>query len=50
MVDLRFKLAAGCPKIAANQIMDLCSVCYRGPHRPMKSPPVEPAVGTARLK
>ena len=28
MVDLRLKLAAGCPKIAANQIMDLCGVYY----------------------
>jgi len=26
MVDLRLKLAASCPKIAANQIMDLCGV------------------------
>jgi hypothetical protein len=26
MVDLRKTLAAGCPKIAANQIMDLCGV------------------------
>ena len=24
MVDLRLELAEGCPKIAANQIMDLC--------------------------
>jgi hypothetical protein len=28
MVDLRLKLAAGCPKIAANKIMDLCGVYY----------------------
>jgi hypothetical protein len=28
MVDLRLVLAAGCPKIAANQIMDLCGVHY----------------------
>jgi hypothetical protein len=28
MVDLRLELAAGCPKIAANQIMDLCGVYY----------------------
>jgi len=27
-VDLRLILAAGCPKIAANQIMDLCGVYY----------------------
>jgi hypothetical protein len=28
MVGLRLVLAAGCPKIAANKIMDLCSVYY----------------------
>jgi hypothetical protein len=28
MVDLRLTLAAGCPKIAANKIMDLCGVYY----------------------
>ncbi len=28
MVDLRLELAGGCPKIAANQIMDLCGVIY----------------------
>ncbi len=28
MVDLRLELAAGCPKIAANQIMDMCGVFY----------------------
>jgi hypothetical protein len=28
MVDLRLELAAGCPKIAANKIMDLCGVYY----------------------
>jgi hypothetical protein len=28
MVDLRLELAAGCPKIAANQVMDLCGVYY----------------------
>ena len=28
MVDLRPELAAGCPKIAANKIMDLCGVYY----------------------
>jgi hypothetical protein len=28
MVDLRLELAAGCPKIAANQIIDLCGVSY----------------------
>jgi hypothetical protein len=28
MVDLRIELAAGCPKTAANQIMDLCGVYY----------------------
>ena len=28
MVDLRLTLAAGCPKIAANRIMDLCGVYY----------------------
>jgi len=26
MVALRLELAAGCPKIAANKIMDLCGV------------------------
>jgi hypothetical protein len=26
MVDLRLTLAAGCPKIAAGKIMDLCGV------------------------
>jgi hypothetical protein len=30
MVDLRLILAEGCPKIAANQIMDLCGVIYPG--------------------
>ena len=28
MVALRLTLAAGCPKIAANKIMDLCGVYY----------------------
>jgi hypothetical protein len=28
LVDLRLTLAAGCPKIAANRIMDLCGVYY----------------------
>jgi hypothetical protein len=28
MVDLRLTLAAGCPKIAAGKIMDLCGVYY----------------------
>jgi hypothetical protein len=28
MVDLRLRLAAGCPKIAANRAMDLCGVIY----------------------
>jgi len=28
VVDLRLELAAGCPKIAANKIMDLCGVYY----------------------
>jgi hypothetical protein len=28
MVELRLELAEGCPKIAANQIMDLCGVYY----------------------
>jgi hypothetical protein len=28
MVALRLELAAGCPKIAANKIMDLCGVYY----------------------
>jgi hypothetical protein len=28
MVELRLELAAGCPKIAANKIMDLCGVYY----------------------
>jgi hypothetical protein len=28
LVDLRPTLAAGCPKIAANRIMDLCGVYY----------------------
>ena len=28
MVDLRLILAEGCPKIAANRIMDLCGVIY----------------------
>jgi hypothetical protein len=28
MVDLRLTLAAGCPKIAADKIMDLCGVYY----------------------
>ena len=27
-VALRLELAAGCPKIAANKIMDLCGVYY----------------------
>jgi hypothetical protein len=28
MVDLRLILAAGCPKIAAGKVMDLCGVIY----------------------
>jgi hypothetical protein len=28
MLDLRLELAAGCPKIAANKIMDLCGVYF----------------------
>ena len=28
MVELRLTLAAGCPKIEANKIMDLCGVYY----------------------
>jgi hypothetical protein len=28
MVDLRLELAAGCPKIAAGKIMNLCGVVY----------------------
>jgi hypothetical protein len=28
MVDLRLELAEGCPKIAANQSIDLCGVSY----------------------
>ena len=28
MVELRLILAADCPKIAANQMMDLCGVIY----------------------
>jgi hypothetical protein len=28
MVELRLILAAGCPKIEANKIMDLCGVYY----------------------
>jgi hypothetical protein len=28
LVDLRLTLVAGCPKIAANKIMDLCGVYY----------------------
>jgi hypothetical protein len=28
MVALRLKLAADCPKITANKIMDLCGVYY----------------------
>jgi hypothetical protein len=28
MVALRLELAASCPKIAANKIMDLCGVYY----------------------
>jgi hypothetical protein len=28
MAALRLALAAGCPKIAANQIMDLCGVYF----------------------
>jgi hypothetical protein len=28
MVALRLILAEGCPKIAANQMMDLCGVIY----------------------
>ena len=28
MVDLRLELAAGCPKIEANKVMDLCGVYY----------------------
>jgi hypothetical protein len=28
MVDLRLILAEGCPKIAANQMMNLCGVIY----------------------
>jgi len=28
IVALRLELAAGCPKIAANRIMDLCGVYY----------------------
>jgi hypothetical protein len=31
MVDLRLELAAGCPKIAAGKIMDLCGVIYPDP-------------------
>jgi hypothetical protein len=30
MVEPRLILAAGCPKIAANKIMDLCGVFYPG--------------------
>ena len=33
MVELRLELAAGCPKIAANKIMDLCGVYYPDPDR-----------------
>jgi hypothetical protein len=28
MVDLRLELAAGCPKVAAGKIKDLCGVYY----------------------
>jgi hypothetical protein len=28
MVDLRLELAAGCPRIAACKVMDLCGVYY----------------------
>jgi hypothetical protein len=28
MVDLRLILAAGCPKVVADKIMDLCGVFY----------------------
>jgi hypothetical protein len=28
MVDLQLILAAGCPKIAAGKVMDLCGVYY----------------------
>jgi hypothetical protein len=28
LVDLRLELAAGCPKIVAGKIMDLCGVYY----------------------
>jgi hypothetical protein len=28
MVDLRLTLAAGCPKVAAGKVMDLCGVYY----------------------
>jgi hypothetical protein len=30
MVDLRLTLAAGCPKIAAGKVMDLCGVLDAG--------------------
>ena len=36
MVALRLTLAAGCPKIAANRIMDLCGVYYPDRIGPMR--------------
>jgi hypothetical protein len=39
MVDLRLKLAAGCPKIAANKIMDSVRRLLSRPDRQMKNAP-----------
>jgi hypothetical protein len=44
MVDLRLTLAAGCPKIAAGKIMDLCGVYYLTGSDD-KRPPREPGDG-----
>ena len=39
MVALRLELAAGCPKIAAGKIMDLCGVYYPDRIGDEKAPP-----------